>query len=178
MYTPTKEIDPQRHNIFKTKYTVNQKVCELIIDEGSSENIVSKTVVDKLQLKMEKHPSPYTIGWIKKVSETKVIERCGILFSIGKYYKDEVVCDVIDMEACHILLGWPWQYDVDSTHRGKDNVYVFVKDGRKIILAPMKGENQPKTSQVEGRSLLAMGDFMRESTERGEIYALVVKEMM
>ena len=34
-----------------------------------------------------------------------------IAFSIGKY-EDEVLCDVVPMQACHILLGCPWQYDI------------------------------------------------------------------
>ena len=106
MYTPKKEEDLQRHNIFKTRCTVSQRVCDLIIDSGSSENIVSKTMVDKLKLSTQPHPSPYRIGWIKDVGETKVTEQCRIPFSIGKY-KDEVLCDVVDMDACHMLLGRP-----------------------------------------------------------------------
>ncbi|KAK9950545.1 hypothetical protein M0R45_006031 [Rubus argutus] len=61
MYTPKQELNPQRHNIFQTRCTVNQRVCNLIIDGGSSENIVSKAMVDKLQLKTQPHPAPYTI---------------------------------------------------------------------------------------------------------------------
>lgn len=68
------------------------EVYDLIINSGNSENIVSKTMVDKLQLKTHKHPFPYRIGWIKKVGETKVIEQCHIPFSIGRY-KDKVTCD-------------------------------------------------------------------------------------
>ena len=33
-----------------------------------------------------------------------------INFSIGNY-KDEVLCDLVPMEATHILLGRPWQFD-------------------------------------------------------------------
>ena len=48
MYTSKKDESIQRHNIFKTRCTVNQQVCDLIIDSESSESIVSKTMVDKL----------------------------------------------------------------------------------------------------------------------------------
>jgi hypothetical protein len=34
------EEPTQRHNIFKTRCTINQKVCNLIINSGSCENIV------------------------------------------------------------------------------------------------------------------------------------------
>ena len=85
MYTPKKDESIQQHNIFKTRCTVNQRVCDLIIDSESSENIVSKTMVDKLQLPTQPHPFPYRIRWIKKVSETKVTEQCRVPFSISKY---------------------------------------------------------------------------------------------
>lgn len=71
-------------------------------DEGSNTN---KTMVHKLQLKTHKHLLPYHIGWIKDVEEIKVIEKCHIPFSIRSFYKDEVVCDVVDIDACHMLLG-------------------------------------------------------------------------
>jgi hypothetical protein len=29
---------------------------------------------------------------------------------LGNYH-DEILCDVIPMDVCHILLGRPWQYD-------------------------------------------------------------------
>ena len=79
----------------------------MIIDGGSSENIVSWEVVDKLQLRTEKYPSPYTIGWIKSVGETKVTEQCHSYFSIGNY-KENIVCDIVEMDACHIMLGRLW----------------------------------------------------------------------
>ena len=57
---------------------------------------------------MEIHLEPYMVGWIKRVDRVKVIDRCEVPLSIGKFYKDQIVCDVIDMEACHVLLGRPW----------------------------------------------------------------------
>lgn len=85
MYTPRKKEDIQRHNIFKTQWMVNPQVCDLIINSASSKNIVSKTMVDQLQLSTQPHPSLYCIRWIKDVSEMKVTEQCRIHFSIGKY---------------------------------------------------------------------------------------------
>ena len=90
----------------------------MIIDSGSSKNVVSKALVKALNLKTEKHPSLYTIAWIKKGLEVEVLEVCKVPLSIGKYYKDEIVCDVVDMDTCHILLGRPWHYDVDATYKG------------------------------------------------------------
>jgi len=86
---------------------MSKKVCDVIIDSGSSENIISRTMVTKLGLKTEKHPSPYKIGWIKLGAEIKVTETCLIQFSIGRNYMDEITCDVVEMDACHMILGRP-----------------------------------------------------------------------
>lgn len=45
-----------RHNIFHTKWTAKGKVCNVIIDGGRCENVVSTTMVEKLSLKTEEHP--------------------------------------------------------------------------------------------------------------------------
>lgn len=58
-----KQTSPnQRHSIFKTKCTINKKVCEVIIDSGSSENIISKSLVKAISLTTLKHPHPYFMG--------------------------------------------------------------------------------------------------------------------
>jgi hypothetical protein len=86
----------------------------VIIDGGSRENLVSKEMVSKLGLKTEKHPAPYKIGWIKRGTKTLVIERCHFTFSINVHYLDSILCDVVEMDACHLILGRPWQFDVDA----------------------------------------------------------------
>ena len=99
-------------------------------------------------------------------------------FSIGKCYVDEVVCDVVEMDACHLILGRPWQYHVDATHKCKDNVYVFFKNGRKIVLGPIKECSIPKASKVGGKpSLLIVNnedEFDRKCKELKRVYAIVV----
>ena len=119
------EYGDQRNEIFRARCTISKRVCDLIIDSGSVENIASKSLVTKLGLKTKKHPSPYKIGWIKKGTKTLITQQCRVTFSIGKCYVDKVVCDVVEMDACHLILGRPWQYDVDATHRCKDNMYAF-----------------------------------------------------
>lgn len=79
--------------------------------------------------------------------EVNVHKRCLIQFSIGKIYSDEVLCDVIPMDACHLLLGRPWQYDRRVIHDGYKNTYSFVKDGVKVVLGPTKMESYPKSSK-------------------------------
>ncbi|MGG6712857.1 UNVERIFIED_CONTAM: retroviral-like aspartic protease, partial [Salmonella enterica subsp. enterica serovar Weltevreden] len=91
-------------------------LCNLIVDNGSSENLVSQKLVDYLRLPTEPHDKPYSLGWVRKGSQVRVAMTCKVPISIGKHYKEEVLCDVLDMDVCHILLGRPWQYDNDVTH--------------------------------------------------------------
>ena len=57
-----------------------------------------------------------------------VNEQVWVDFSIGGY-QDRILCDILSMDACHLLLGRPWQYDADIVYHGKKNLYTFKKDG-------------------------------------------------
>ena len=105
------EEDCFRTNIFYTTCSIGGRVCNMIIYGGSCENVVSQEVVDKLRLATQDHPHPYKLSQFKKGNEVKVTKRCLVSFSIQKKYFDEVWCDVVPMDACHIFLGRPWQYD-------------------------------------------------------------------
>lgn len=81
-----------RNNIFRTKCTTKGKICSVIIDGGSCDNMVATTVVEKLDLEVVNHPEPYQLTWLKKGNVVKVSKRCMVQFSIGKKYIDEVCC--------------------------------------------------------------------------------------
>ncbi|GKA93453.1 reverse transcriptase domain-containing protein [Tanacetum coccineum] len=115
--TVSKSVDDNswlRNNIFRTKCTSNGKICDMIIDGGSCENVIST-----------------------------------YMFSIGHGYKDEVWCEVITIDAAHILLGRPWQFDRKTKHDGFQNTYSFKKDGVNITLVPF----YPRQTQAEGSNL-------------------------
>ena len=100
----------------------------------------------------------------------KVTKRCLVPFSIWKKYFDEVWCDVVPMDACHILLGRPWQYDRQMMHDGKKNTYTLSKDNQQFTLLPMK---EKVTSKSSTTSLLASKGFIQESQDSGYILALI-----
>uniref|UniRef100_A0A2N9ICK2 RNA-directed DNA polymerase n=1 Tax=Fagus sylvatica TaxID=28930 RepID=A0A2N9ICK2_FAGSY len=162
-----------RNNIFHTRCTSHGKVCNVIIDGGSCENVVAATMVEKLKLKTEDHPEPYKLQWLRKGNEVKVNKRCLVEFSIGKNYKDAVVCDIVPMDACHLLLGRPWQYDRKTKHDGFKNTYSFEKDGVKVLLAPLKMVHVPKPSFGEGTNLLTRSGVEKALMENGEGFAIV-----
>ena len=94
-----------RNNIFQSTSTIQGKVCQFVIDAGSCENILSTEVVEKLGVNTEAHPKPYKFTWLKKGGEVTVSKRALISFSIGAKYKDQVWCDVVTMDTCHLLWG-------------------------------------------------------------------------
>ncbi|XP_061344655.1 uncharacterized protein LOC133290574 [Gastrolobium bilobum] len=142
----------------------------MIIDGGSCENVVYNTMVEKLGLKTEEHPQPYKLSWLKKESEVKVNNKCLVQFSIGKKYTDEAWYDVIPMDACHILLGRPWQFDRKMRHNGFKNTYTFKKDGLTITLGPSDLRNEAKNT------MLSRADFQEEVANAVEVLACVVME--
>ncbi|XP_028556775.1 uncharacterized protein LOC114581220 [Dendrobium catenatum] len=127
----------QRHSLFKTRCTVNGRVCQLIIDSGSCENVASTTLIERLNLPTEEHLNPYKLSWIQKGNEVEVSKRCLIHFSIGKF-EEEDWCDVVPMDACHLLLGRPWQYDRKSIHDGAANTCSFIHKGEQMTLLPLE----------------------------------------
>ncbi|XP_071924844.1 uncharacterized protein [Coffea arabica] len=100
----------QRENIFYTRCYIKGKVCSLIIDGGSCANVASALMVEKLALPTLRHPTPYRLQWLNDSGDVRVTKQVQVPFRIGKY-EDVVLCDVVPMQACHILLGRPWQFD-------------------------------------------------------------------
>lgn len=100
-------------------------------------NIVPKIMVNKLQLLTHTVLTPYFVKWIKDICERRVTEQCHIPLSIRKY-KDEILCDLDDMDTCHMYLHQPQQYDFDETCISRNNTYIFYSDRMKIILALMR----------------------------------------
>ncbi|PKI47708.1 hypothetical protein CRG98_031841 [Punica granatum] len=166
-----------RHNIFQSMCTILGKVCRFIIDAGSCENIVSAEVVKKLGLKAEKHPKPYKLAWLKKRGEVHVSERALVSFSIGLKYKDAMWCDVVAMDACHLLLGRPWQYDRRVIHEGRTNSYSFMFENVKIVLVPSRESERP-TSMGGETKLLSLARFEEDVDESQLIYVLIGKEVV
>ncbi|XP_019447284.1 PREDICTED: uncharacterized protein LOC109350507 [Lupinus angustifolius] len=96
----------QRGNIFNTRCLVGGKVCCLIIDSGSCTNVASARLVLKLNLETKTHPTPYQLQGLSEVGEMLVDKQVEVPFTIGNY-EDSVLCDVVEMEASHLLLGRP-----------------------------------------------------------------------
>ena len=57
------ETEPdQRRSLFRTRCKCEDKCYDVIIDGGSTKNLVLEKMVTKLNLKRQKHPHPYCIS--------------------------------------------------------------------------------------------------------------------
>nr|GEX39167.1 hypothetical protein [Tanacetum cinerariifolium] len=88
-------------------------------------------------------------------------------------YEDEVWCEVIPMDAAHILLGRPCHFDRKTKHDGFQNTYNFKKDGVNITLVLFYS----RQTQAEGSNLFmkktGFEEFMKTSPY---VFTLVVVE--
>jgi hypothetical protein len=137
--TAEKEENGQRHNLFHTTGMIKDKLCRIIVDNGSCNNIASQELVDRLGLKSRRHPSPYKMQWLNDCGALRVSHIVTVPFSVGKY-NDQVDCDVVPMQACQLLLGRPWLYDRDVQIFGRTNNLSFVYKGERISLLPLTPE--------------------------------------
>jgi hypothetical protein len=57
---PEKEVRElvQRNNLFRTSCKTRDRVCKVIIDSGSIDNLVSTNMVENLKLETTAHPNP------------------------------------------------------------------------------------------------------------------------
>ena len=112
----------QRKALFQINCTVQGKVCKIVVDSGSTENMVSCEMVNKLNLKRIPYDFPYKVSWLSNVQSLIVNEQAMVDFKIGEY-KDSVLCDILPMDCCHLLRGIPWKFDRNSLYDGRNNTY-------------------------------------------------------
>jgi hypothetical protein len=56
----------QRNNLLRTTCKTKERVCKVIINSGSIDNLVSTYMVEKLELETTAHPNPYKVSWLHK----------------------------------------------------------------------------------------------------------------
>eukprot|EP00253_Pinus_taeda_P005588 PITA_05588 len=164
----------QRKALFRTVCRSQGKCCKMIIDSGSTDNLVSVEMMEKLGLKRLKHPTPYRVSWLQKGHQLLVDEQSEVEFQIGRY-KEKIICDIMPMDVCHIVLGRPWQYDRKVTHDGVLNCYKFEKDGVRHTLVPIREEKE--AAEVNEPKVLLMNEkqFMKQVENSEMNYAVVRK---
>lgn len=77
------------------------------------------------------------------------------------------------MDACHLLLGRPWQYDRHTKHDSFKNMYSFRKDGVNVTLALLDTRETGTEALILTKSTFL--DFTRHTTPP-VMYTLMVSE--
>jgi hypothetical protein len=68
------ESSAQRTKLFRTACKTKDRVCKVIVDSGSTDNLVSTEMVEKLELETTDHPIPYKVSWLQKGHQVSVIK--------------------------------------------------------------------------------------------------------
>jgi hypothetical protein len=63
----------QRNNFFRKTCKTKDRVCKVIINSGSTNNLVSTEMVEKLELETTAHPKPYKLSWLQKGHQVKLL---------------------------------------------------------------------------------------------------------
>ncbi|RDX76794.1 hypothetical protein CR513_43177, partial [Mucuna pruriens] len=113
-----KETGTQRENVFHSRSLVFGNLCSMIINGGSCVNVASQRLMKKLDLPTFAHPRPYKLQCLSEKEEE--LQQVEVAFTLSSY-EDRVVCDVVLMEATHLLLG-----------RLVTNRFTFVHMGQRI----------------------------------------------
>ena len=111
-----------------------------MIDGGSCANSIAKIAFEKMGLKAEPHPHLHNVNWVDKTAWF-ITQRCEDPIHIYSC-EDHVYCDILDIDAAHILLGRPCLYNLDVISLGRSNTYEFKFNRKKIVLKSTK----PKSS--------------------------------
>lgn len=73
---------------------------------------------------------------MNECGEVRATKQVLASFIVGKF-KNEVICDVVPMNATHLLLGRPWQFNRKTKHDGFRNRYTVEKYEKIYTLAPL-----------------------------------------
>jgi hypothetical protein len=122
-------------------------------------------MVEKLELEIVAHPSPYKVSWLQKGHQVTTTKQYLVEFKIGGY-RYEILCDVIPMDVSHLLLGRPWNYDRNVVHNGRKNTYTLEKNGRMHMLLPI--EDKKVKEEMSNTILLMSGKELLDEVKKDE----------
>jgi len=160
-----------RENIFQTNCQIFNKNCSLIVNSGSCYNFCSIWLVKLLKLNTEVHPQPYKLSWIQKDGNLIVSQQVKVKLSIGQY-SENVLCDLVPLEACDILLGRPWQFEHNIIYHSRTNKITFIHLNNKFVISSLSPsqmvEDQLQTEERIENCLAQLGQGLQGMELRHE----------
>jgi hypothetical protein len=133
--------------LFHSQMWVDGKPLHFIVDSGSQKNLISKETVKRLNLKVTRHPQPYSMGWVNGIQDIQINQQCHLPYSI-KPFKDEVICDVAPLDVCDVLLGQPYMYQRHGVYESRPRS-VTIKLGEKKYRIPEVCPKQTTSSNAK-----------------------------
>ena len=106
----------------------------LVLDDDCYTNFITPRAVEELRLPYVNRKSPYYDEggyWVDK--------RVMVFISLGEY-QEEVWCDVLPMDTCHVCLGGPWFQRHGIPHEQEWHKYV-VDERRKPLFPYVQEPN-------------------------------------
>ncbi|GKE91917.1 putative gag-pol polyprotein, partial [Tanacetum coccineum] len=105
-----------------------------VFDESNEEETVEADYGDILVVRRAMH----TVEAPKDKTQRENIfhSRCTVKGKV--FYHDEITCDVLPIDACHLVLDRPWLFDKHVYHNGHLNTYSIFINGKKITLTSLK----------------------------------------
>lgn len=116
-----------------------------MMDKGSCVNIISKSVVERMGLKIESHLQSY-INWDDK-SFYSVVQHYLMPIKFLSY-SSRIWCNGLRMVVANILLGRLWLFDQNVKSYGKYNTYTFMFHGKKIVLTSSSPKRVPLNIKI------------------------------
>jgi hypothetical protein len=74
LLTHEKEVESlvQRTRLFRTACKTKDRVCKVILDNDSMDNLISTEMVENLELETTDHPNPYRVSWLQKGHQVNI----------------------------------------------------------------------------------------------------------
>ena len=85
-------------------------------------NIISEVVVDRLGFEVFDLLDPYEINYNGEVKQ--VTKGTKLTYSTSKL-REEILCDVADIDDCHVCLGEPWKISHGARYSSSRDVYYL-----------------------------------------------------
>lgn len=152
--------------LFHSQMWVDGKPLHFIVDSGSQKNLISRETVKRLNLKVTRHPQPYSMGWVNEGQDIQINQQCRLPYSI-KPFKDEVICDVAPLDVCDVLLGQPYMYQRHGVYESRPRS-VTIKLGEKRYRIP-------EVCPTKTASLISAKQCKRLIAQTGAFIVLMIR---
>jgi hypothetical protein len=126
--------DKMRSTLFHIRVVSKHTKIDTLFDLGSQVNLISETLVKKLELTIRPHHKPYPLGWVSDKEKLNVTKQCRLRFVIASKMIDELDLDVVPLYVCGIVLWSPYMYDRKAIFFRKEKKYHITKDGVDYII--------------------------------------------